>query len=84
MPLGFKKAYKALYIPTNQPSRRTLPAYHWIAVRHRGISKTKAAEDFITKTDFECAKTKEARKKLDFSAAFFTYEGIQCLRIRTL
>ena len=40
--------------------------------------------DFITKTDFECAKTKEARKKLDFSAAFFAYEGIRCLRIRTL
>lgn len=40
--------------------------------------------DFITKTDFECAKTKEARKKPDFSAAFFTYEGIRCLRIRTL
>lgn len=40
--------------------------------------------DFITKTDFECAKTKEARKKLDFSAPFFAYEGIQCLRIRTL
>jgi len=143
MPLGFKKAYKALYIPTNQPSRRTLPTYHWIAMRHRGIPKTKAAEamrlsdcwtalrsqsrgstkaaaissmscrrkalaaggsaeldcaykknavfisvirlpDFITKTDFECAKTKEARKKLDFSAAFFAYEGIRCLRIRTL